>query len=112
MKQLISKLLLLAFVLPTFVQAQTPNIDADARRQRVEQGLLPAVLIKGDPSWSIAERMKFYNAPGLSVAVIKDFKIDWAGAYGVKDVETKEPVTMETLFQAARSASQLTRWWR
>lgn len=100
MKQLISKLLLFVFILPSFVQAQTPNVDNDARRQKVEQGLLPAVLIKGDPSWSIAERMKFYNAPGLSMAVIKDFKIDWARAYGVKDVETREPVTTETLFQA------------
>jgi len=61
---------------------------------------LPAVLIKGDTSWSIAERMKFYNVPGLSIAVIKDFKVDWARAYGVKDIETNEPVTPATLFQA------------
>src|SRR5262249_11719825 len=58
------------------------------------------VLIKGDPAWSIAERMKFYKVPGLSIAVIKNFKLDWARAYGVKDVDTNEPVTTETLFQA------------
>ncbi|HYX27417.1 MAG TPA: serine hydrolase, partial [Pyrinomonadaceae bacterium] len=44
--------------------------------------------------------MKFYKVPGLSVAVIKDFKIAWAKAYGVKDLQTKEPVTTDTLFQA------------
>ena len=100
MKQFIAKLLLLV-LLPAFVQAQTPKVDdANSRRQRVEQGLLPSVLIKGDPSWSIVERMKFHKAPGLSIAVIKDFKIDWAQAYGVKDIETNEPVTTETLFQA------------
>ncbi len=108
MKQIISKLLLFVLILssvapaslnPTFAQSATDN-SIEARIKRVEQGLLSAVLIKGDPSWSLEERMKFYKAPGLSVAVIKDFKIDWARAYGVKDIETKEPVTVETLFQA------------
>jgi CubicO group peptidase (beta-lactamase class C family) len=66
----------------------------------VEQGLLPAVLVKGDPSWSIEERMKHYKVPGLSVAVINNHKIDWARSYGVTDIEIGEPVTTETLFQA------------
>ena len=107
MKQFVSKLLLVVFLIPTFAvpafaQAKAePKIDTvEARIKRVEAGLLPAVLIKGDAPWSIEERMKHYKAPGLSVAVIKDFKIDWARAYGVKDIETNEPVTTETLFQA------------
>ncbi len=44
--------------------------------------------------------MKHYKIPGMSVAVIKDFKVEWAKAYGVKDVETGEPVNVKTLFQA------------
>ena len=107
MKRFTSKLLLFVFILPTtvlpaFAQSRTELRlnTVEARMKRVEQGLLPAVLIKGDPSWSIEERMKHYKVPGLSVAVIKDFKIDWARAYGVKDIETNEPVTTETLFQA------------
>lgn len=112
----LARLLLLALIfstLPlanrgqTFAQSNSntkseadTNSSVNARIKRVEQGLLPAVLIKGDPAWSIAERMKFYQAPGLSVAVIKDFKIDWAKSYGVKDIDTNEPVTTETLFQA------------
>lgn len=63
MKQLISKLLLFVFILPTFVSAQIGS-DSEARRKNVERGLLPGVLIKGDPSWSIEERMKFYKVPG------------------------------------------------
>lgn len=39
--------------------------------------------------------------PGLSIAVIDDFEIDWAQGYGVKNVETNEPVSESTLFQAA-----------
>src|SRR5688572_1632530 len=97
MKRLISTLLLIVCIFPLNSFSQTTT---EAQIKRVEQGLLPVVLIKGDPVWSIAERMKFYKAPGLSIAVIKDFKIDWARAYGLKDLETAEPVTTETLFQA------------
>jgi len=43
----------------------------------------------------------FYNVPGVSIAVIKDFQIDYFQVYGVKDVQTQEPVAGETLFQAA-----------
>ena len=45
--------------------------------------------------------MTFYNVPGVSIAVIKDFKIDTLEVHGVKDVLTQEPVTVQTLFQAA-----------
>jgi CubicO group peptidase (beta-lactamase class C family) len=97
MKQLLSKLLLLVYIFSSVSFAQS-NLESQIKR--VEQGLLPTVLVKGDPGWSIAERMKYYKVPGLSVAVIKDFKIDWARVYGVKDVETNEPVKTDTLFQA------------
>jgi CubicO group peptidase (beta-lactamase class C family) len=91
------KTLSLVLVLTQAVFAQSP---IQPRIERVEKGLLPSVLIKGDPGWNIHERMKFYRAPGVSVAVIKDFKVEWAKGYGVKDIETNEPVNTETLFQA------------
>lgn len=97
MKLLISRLLLVLYILPSISFGQS-NVQSHIKR--VEQGLLPAVLIKGDPSWSIAERMKHYKVPGLSIAVIKDFRIDWARGYGVKDVATNELVTTNTIFQA------------
>ena len=97
MKRLLVTLLLVVNIFPVRAFAQTTT---DAQIKRVEQGLLPVVLIKGDPGWSIAERMKFHKAPALSIAVIKDFQIEWAKAYGLKDLETGEPATTETLFQA------------
>ena len=97
MKTTICKLLLIVNLVPFTALAQT-NIEAQIKR--VEQGLLPPVLIKGDTSWSIEDRMKHWKVPGLSVAVVKDFKLEWARSYGVKDIDTKEPVTTETLFQA------------
>lgn len=97
MKKTISLLLFLINLLPFTAFGQT-SVDTQVRR--VEHGLLPAVLIKGDQPWSLEERMKHWKVPGVSIAVVKDFKVEWARTYGVKDVETKEPVTTETLFQA------------
>src|SRR5262245_39908696 len=97
MKSMISRLILLVLVLSQIAQGQTPT---QVRAERVEKGLLPSVLIKGDGGWTLQERMKYYKVPGVSIAVINDFKIEWAKAYGVKDTETNEPVTTETLFQA------------
>ena len=62
--------------------------DISARIERVENNLLPPVLIKGEKGWVLEERMKHYKVPGVSVAVFRDFTIEWARAYGVKDVET------------------------
>ncbi|HSE25774.1 MAG TPA: serine hydrolase [Pyrinomonadaceae bacterium] len=97
MRKLTSLLLLFSLAFSSIAFAQS---TPDPKIKRVEENLLPAVLIKGDPAWSIAERMKFYKVPGLSVAVIKDFHLEWAKGYGVKDLETNEPVTTDTMFQA------------
>lgn len=97
MKSVLSRIFISLFALSQCVIAQSP---VQSRIERVENGLLPAVIVKGVPGWTVQERLKRYNIPGVSVAVINNYKVEWAKAYGVKDVETNEPVTTETLFQA------------
>ncbi len=41
------------------------------------------------------------HMPGLSAAIVKNGQIVWTGAYGYSRVNTKEPVTSETLFELA-----------
>ena len=67
---------------------------------RVENGLAPPVRILGDEGWNILERLKFYNIPGVSVAVFNDQEVIWAKGYGVKEAGADEPVTEKTLFIA------------
>src|ERR1051325_398781 len=99
MKTRVCKLLLAIYLMPLLTFGQgAPKLEAEIKR--VESGLIPQFTVKGEPGWTIEERMKFYKVPGLSIAVIKDSKIAWAKGYGVKDLETKEPVTTDTLFQA------------
>ena len=52
-------------------------------------------------SLGVPELLAQFKVPAVSVAVIRDFKIEWAMAWGVKDAKTGEPATVDTLFQAA-----------
>jgi CubicO group peptidase (beta-lactamase class C family) len=45
--------------------------------------------------------MRFHEVPGVSVAVIDDFALAYVEVHGVKSKSTREPVTAQTLFQAA-----------
>jgi CubicO group peptidase (beta-lactamase class C family) len=75
----------------------------------VEGTLLPPVTIAGQPAgFSLGIRMAFYDVPGVSIAVINDRMVEWTRAYGVKDVSTLDPVTTETLFQAASISKPVT----
>jgi len=77
---------------------------------RIENGLLPANIIAGEPSkmFSINGRMQYFDVPGLSIAVIKDNKIEWAKSYGVKEKGTNDSVTLNTMFQAASMSKPIT----
>lgn len=80
-----------------------PNAEppVHSRIQGVENGLLPAVTIKGKKNeMTISERMRFYKTPGVSVAVVNNGKIEWAKGYGTMEGGSSAPVTTETLFQA------------
>ena len=56
---------------------------------------------QGFDGFTLQELMHRFRVPGLSIAVIKDFKIHWAKAYGAADVESGKLVDTGTVFQAA-----------
>lgn len=74
---------------------------SSARLQRVEAR---AADLQGpseaSQSLSLADLMKAYNVPGLSLAVIENFKIVDAKACGLIEGGSSTPVTPRTLFQA------------
>ena len=80
----------------------TPAAEAPpAEVQRVERGLRPPVLLKGDKTWTIEERMRLYRVPAVSMAVFGSGRVLWAKAYGAADADALSPATEATLFQAA-----------
>lgn len=75
---MIQRLLLpLAFSLPLLAHT----------RGGVEQGLLRAVPEEGE-RLQLAERMKHYGVPGVSIAVWQNGKLDWTAGYGDVQVDT------------------------
>lgn len=79
-----------------FAQRSTTPIE------RVEHGLLSPVHVKGEPieRYDLQSRMEHYGVPGVSIAVIDDYRIVWAKGYGYRDKESKLPVDANTLFEA------------
>jgi CubicO group peptidase (beta-lactamase class C family) len=71
--------------------------------KRIESGLLPAVLIEGEPvqGMNLLERMRFYEVPAVSIAFIDRGKVAWTRAYGYADAGSKRKATADTVFQAA-----------
>lgn len=82
--------------------------ETAAKINAVENNLSPWVKIENNrEKWTLAERMKFYHANGVSIAVIKDYKIEWAKGYGWADSLEQKPVTTQTLFQAGSNSKSL-----
>jgi len=82
--------------------AQAAGSDIEKRIQRIENGLLPPVLVRSEPvpSSKLADRMQALHVPGVSIAVIHGGRIEWARGFGVTKIGGP-PVTSDTLFQAA-----------
>ena len=84
------------------LKPESTDSQLAARIKRVENGIPPIALGPNEQplQLNLTELMKIYKVPGLSVAVIDNFKIAWAKAYGVTEAGATTPVTIHTLFQA------------
>ena len=76
----------------------------------MERSVTPLVIIHGEqhPTVSLAERMAQLNVNAVSIAVVRDRKLDWARAYGFADKERNVAATPNTLFQAGSISKPLT----
>lgn len=92
------------FFLTNALSAQS-TVDTDIAA--IENGLVPAIVVKGEPipKASIEDRMKHFNVPGLSIAVVKDGKLHWAKSYGM--AQEGKAVANNTLFQAGSISKPL-----
>ena len=75
---------------PQAKQGTTP-LRTDAKLEQITSKLERDV-----PQW-----MKEADVPGLSIALVRDGRLVWHHGFGLKDSKTKEPVTEDTVFEAA-----------
>ena len=80
---------------------------SDAQRQ-IEQGGINSFEHNGLSRSTISNLMEEFGVPGVSVAVIHNFKIHWAKAYGISDTETGQITDTATMFQAASISKAVT----
>ncbi|RKG96459.1 tetratricopeptide repeat protein [Corallococcus sp. CA053C] len=80
-----------------------------ARLARVEAGLTPATIPGEEPRrMSLQRWMELYKIPGVSIAVFEKNALVWAKGYGVMQAGGTDPVTPDTLFQAASISKPVT----
>jgi CubicO group peptidase (beta-lactamase class C family) len=98
-------ILFLLFPLSVFSQYAK---ETEAKIKKVETSLAPRI-IYGDtiPRWTLEERMEHSRAKGLSIAIIRNYKIEWAKGYGWADEAEQRKVTTTTRFQAASISKSL-----
>ncbi len=89
---------------PRLAFAQAPGVGTGLEQnassiQRIEEPRDPAS--DGDAGLTLLELMEKHTTPAVSVAVVADYKLLWARAYGHADVDAEVAADVETLFQAA-----------
>ena len=102
---------LFAFVMISFggLAQSNHNYTKDIERKirAVETSLAGWVKLVDSNSWTLRDRMAEYHVPGVSIAVIKDYKIQWVRGYGLADSAEGRKVTSTTKFQAASISKSL-----
>jgi CubicO group peptidase (beta-lactamase class C family) len=89
-KRFIVTCLILFCIVSADAQKQTPSFISDSLDAYITEGL------------------KDWNIPGLSIAIVKNGKTVVMKGFGVRDVETKEPVDENTLFMIASNSKLFT----
>lgn len=80
--------------------------DLAALAARIEGPQVPNR--QGLDALNIKELLERLHVPGVSVAVVRDFRIHWSKAYGVADAETGQLLDRDSRFQAASISKPVT----
>ena len=101
--------LLLLLLCSSCFSQEKYSAETEEKIRQVENSLAGWVSFDNAPpvKLNLLERLKYYRVPGISIAVIRNYKVEWARGYGFADVEEKRPVTTQTLFQAASISKSL-----
>jgi CubicO group peptidase (beta-lactamase class C family) len=82
------------------MESQIEHIITNLRAGTISKGKFAA------PA-TLEARMKYYHTPGVSIAVINNFEIDWAQGFGVCETHYQQPVTADTIFQSGSISKTL-----
>lgn len=96
-------LIITAYSLASGCQTEV-NVSTESRKEKAINSLA-----KNDSTiYSVEDAMKLNGLNGLGVAVFENYQIVWTGSWGVKDIESKEPIDNNTAFSTASIAKPIT----
>jgi CubicO group peptidase (beta-lactamase class C family) len=72
-----------------------PRTDAPLRTKEKKEQIVARL------EQRIPQLMKDGDVPGLSIGLLRDGELVWRHGFGVKNTKTNEPVTDDTVFEAA-----------
>lgn len=99
--------LFLSLLSSSLFSQNTYSNEIEEKIKAFENGLAGRIKIEGEADYNILERMKALNVKGLSIAVVHNYKIEWAKAYGWADEAEKRKLTTETLFEPGSISKSL-----
>jgi len=88
---------------------------SDKKDEQIQKILDNVVAVKFEgkpiPVWeekqALSELMAQFNVPGIGIALINNFEIEWSKFIGVQDLNSKIEVNSQTLFEAASTTKTL-----
>ena len=93
---------------PCFFVCLVVGLCTIAPSIKANEGQIPSLLDQKDLRAVVADLEAYLpqlitkaRVPGLQVALIREGKIVWHGSYGVRSFKTGDPVTDDTIFEAA-----------
>ncbi|MBC3873800.1 serine hydrolase domain-containing protein [Undibacterium flavidum] len=102
------KILSLSFVFTLALQSVPASAQVDVKTMI---STIESPLKNGESELdklSLEQLMEKLRVPGMSIAVIKDFKLHWAKTYGVIDAQSGKALNLQTRFQAASISKPIT----
>ena len=80
-----------------------PDEQTERRISHIINELQPLGSVRDrlSPKATLTERMSHYQTPGVSIAIINDYQVEWVKGFGVKEWGKAAPISTQTLFQAA-----------
>ncbi len=95
-----------AFIRQSAVSAGSACVGLTGLKERVERAAgsgqeVPAGNLVQELQKLVPSLMTKIGVPGLTIALIQDAKILWHQGFGVRNTTTKEPVTSDTVYEAA-----------
>jgi len=92
---------ILSFLLFVFTQAIIAQINDVAKSEATAEDRGNAAKVEAFFDNLVPEMMEKHHVPGVSIALINDYRVEWAKGYGVPEIGSSQRVTPETLFQSA-----------